>query len=960
MLSKRLGINYKTYNLIANKKDQNKEFGELCRFIPFFMHNLWENPESLAIILSNLNRSDSEIIANFIAHNLYENIFSSNKNEEQLIYLITLLLKEEMKKLKDDKIDLSKFLHDSSVEYILKEFILKKDVQSFFKENLVEIIKTIEMETSHIPMCFSPNIIAENIYKFENSNKDNNNKESTINSDMNKTIKNKAKMNLKIEKFNKEYLKPLELKDFNNALKNYNNKKEMKEFLEKKILDCQSNPKLYSTDKIIAEIYGYKESGKIFLYYISSFMEAINIINMIINNLLINSNSLPYSIKCICKIISILIEKKYPKENKVEQNAFLAKFIFQMLIFPIFKDPSLHLLINEYLISYKTMDKLRIIEEILNEFSLGQLFSDKTTFLPFNNYFIEKMPDLIEIFNNICQVTLPSFIDKLLNNQLPENYKYDYFKENSNENIFYRNICFNFDELYILIINSISFKDKISLDKTVISRLESKKDKLEELKKAADEKETNYFLLTDYINTEKYQKILDMKKDKEYFSLKEFKKIEDEEQNSQNNIIKIKNFFFALLYNYPTLLKNNYSERKLSKLINLLKELKNNSYINSSNYTSKQRIPYKWYLDSIIQYLPRLPYELKEKNYNGLLTELENEINNSIKNYNFNLLTEFTEYIKEMKKEKFYYENTKNIILDIDNNKMVHNIIEKDQIPVELIFNEKELTISPTEIKTKRFLFFPVKKSNIICETIKSFLNQFPNIKDESNIQKKLDLFECIKYFKIPESLDNYLNIIKEYLKEKKNINDNKKLEQISNKIYDYILENLNNKLYPDEPDKLDEIISKNCINVVWIDPSNLIKTKKNYVFDTYLPDAINYFQNIDKEKSPRKKLLCIKQIYTCIYNLGKFNEDKIEGADDEMPLLNYTFIKANPKNIYTNCKYIQLFLGDKQNKQEGNFITKILSICEKMAKFTYKDLYNMTESDFIFNCDLVKKGILY
>jgi hypothetical protein len=78
------------------------------------------------------------------------------------------------------------------------------------------------------------------------------------------------------------------------------------------------------------------------------------------------------------------------------------------------------------------------------------------------------------------------------------------------------------------------------------------------------------------------------------------------------------------------------------------------------------------------------------------------------------------------------------------------------------------------------------------------------------------------------------------------------------------------------------------------------------------------------------------------------------------MPLLNYTFIKANPKNIYTNCKYIQLFLGDKQNKQEGNFITKILSICEKMAKFTYKDLYNMTESDFIFNCDLVKKGILY
>ena len=103
-----------------------------------------------------------------------------------------------------------------------------------------------------------------------------------------------------------------------------------------------------------------------------------------------------------------------------------------------------------------------------------------------------------------------------------------------------------------------------------------------------------------------------------------------------------------------------------------------------------------------------------------------------------------------------------------------------------------------------------------------------------------------------------------------------------------------------------------------------------------------------------------IREICKCIYNLGTFNGDKIEGAEDEIPLLNYTFIKANPKNIYSNSKYIQLFLGDKENKEEGNFVTKILAICDKMIKFSFDDMINITESDYEVNCDLVEQGILY
>ena len=105
------------------------------------------------------------------------------------------------------------------------------------------------------------------------------------------------------------------------------------------------------------------------------------------------------------------------------------------------------------------------------------------------------------------------------------------------------------------------------------------------------------------------------------------------------------------------------------------------------------------------------------------------------------------------------------------------------------------------------------------------------------------------------------------------------------------------------------------------------------------MPDSINYLKQFEKEKSPRKKLLHLNDLFNCIYNLGKFNNDKVDGADDEMFLLNYTFIKAIPERIYSNCKYTELFLGDKKLGVEGSQLTKLLAICENMKDFTIENL---------------------
>ena len=71
------------------------------------------------------------------------------------------------------------------------------------------------------------------------------------------------------------------------------------------------------------------------------------------------------------------------------------------------------------------------------------------------------------------------------------------------------------------------------------------------------------------------------------------------------------------------------------------------------------------------------------------------------------------------------------------------------------------------------------------------------------------------------------------------------------------------------------------------------------------------------------------------------------------MPLLNYAFIKSKPAKIYSNCKYTEVFLGNKKYGIEGSQLVKIQGICEKMINMSIKDLFNITVSDYVFNCNL-------
>ena len=958
------------FKLVTDQEQQNKILGDINIYVPKFMNQLWKNPKSIATILLKADRNDIKSnLANFVVHNLYDFITSQSHKDEQLIYIIALLLKEELKSLKNIN---NFFFCDKRSAIILEELNKKKEVKSFFKMIMLEIIKKLEIRYSKEEFLFDPNNIRKRI-------------EEKMKNERNKR---KMTMNLsKVDKFIEEnnIFLDLDEKKLNNKLEEYKDK-EMRDFINELITKCKSEPNKYINDILKSQInFEDKYMSKYILYYYKkSYNQVVDILDMLFDNLVKNSELLPYSIRCICKIISIFINKQFPLSSKVEKNKVLVNFFFHTLFFPALINPNLDILINEVLISNLTKEKIQFIFlSILNNITLGELF-EKNMFTPFNWYVIEKMPKLIQFLNNICQVTLPPFIEKFVNDELPEDYEYDYFKENPEEDILYRNICYNINELNSLISNAQKFKNDISIDKKLLSKFQLNKKKIDKIRKSVileeinikdiidnvrfepritlnkvknKKKVINYFLLTDTITNNNLNKLLSINQEnKKYFNLKELKIFNSEEEKIENDIIKVKNFFFALLYNYPILSKYKYNPNKLTDMINILEELNSHSYKHSSIYKDNNYIPSNWYINSLIQKLPKLPKNLVENDYEELLKELENDITSSIKELNFEKLSIFIEYFKDIEKEKFYYENVKNIIVDIDLNKKAQVIIQTEQIAFDSKSKDNNFvqilsTLMKDKNKKEIFSNFYLKNiKNKTNNTIESFTNYFPNISKYQMIYN-IDIYKFIQENKIPEIIDNYLSLIRKDLKEK--IVDNERnIGIIYKKIYDYIMEKLYNKLFPKEPDLTDNIIFQNCYKHYWIEFSNLIKEKKNYIFDDYLPDTINYFQQFINEKSPRRKLLCIKKIFNSIYNLGKFNGEEINSADQEMPLLNYAFIKSKPENIYTNCKYTELFLGKKRLEKEGSQLTQLLALCEQMKNISYEKIFNISKENYYKNCN--------
>ena len=996
-------IKKENFNIKYELEDDIKKvagISELNAYLPDFIFSLFNQPKITSKLLLSANSKDmKETLSDFFCHNLYENILSPNYIEHNLLFLISFLLKEEINNM-DSKIlqkpekNLEIFLNNSTCGYILEQFQKNKDVQIFFKTILLNVIENLELSSANKEMIFDLNKIEEEIIT-KTKSRENNDELKKVR----KTGEEYISICLTDASFNNDYTfidictRPINLDYLKNLMNNYKDNSQMIGYLLYHMGKIENKKDIYNPDIFIKKDLEDNINVQLINEYQRIYDTTINLINELFKNLINNLYLLPYSIKCICKIIFSFIQKKFQKLNVFHQYALMAKFFFGKLFSPIFQDPGLGALINTFIISTTTIKNLEIISKIINNFVSGNLYQnnkEEESFMPFNIYFIEKMPELIQIFEGILKVELPSFIENFINDNLPEDFEYNFFQENPDEVVFHKSACFTVEDIYLIIElmeknsknifpkNKNLNEEELKLKKT-FEKLSSRKNKdiLKNMKNNTEyeilkvpiyhkkkkeitgykqekgRKIIKYYLITELLFNEKFSNIFNVKQNTKYFNLPIIKNMSNEEENIKNNIIKVKNFFCTILYNYRMLVKTDFEEGTTENTISILTELK--KFMKSSNNIIDGTFPSQWFVNSLLDYLNKIPKNLVEDDCEYLIKDIQNDVSNAIKLLNFEELSVLIDKMKFANRGKVYYENAKNLVIDIYLNKKAQSIVEKEIIEVEILMKynnkNKELKIEPPKKNEKHLNYLdsvfeePKKKSSKICNTIKLFTKNFPNLikyQDHYNI----DVLKIEKELEVPKKLNSYFKMVREHIKNNLNQIDEKEILKINDKIFDFVMEKLYEKLFPTNPNEKDEKISYKCEEFSWVQPKHFIEGKKNYDYDSFLPDLTYYLMLITKEKSIRKKFYNSKLIFECMQKLGKFSGEKEFGIDEQIKILNYVFIKAKPPHMYANCEFMELFIGNKTNEIEGQNLAELKVICERVAEMSVLDLNNVQKEE--------------
>ena len=483
MINERLKIDNKKYQLVDKNEDQCRFFKELNTYIPRLLFFLWNKPQVVSEILHNSDITPvREHLAPLIVNNFYENIISSNYIEDNLMYVIALLLKKEIDSLETPE-DSEKFLEETSCGCVLDQLRGKNDIKYFFKNIINNVIEKMEVEYSGTEINLNVKQIQEKYQKTKEEldrlyKKTGKKKKILDNEFYRKIIISNVfayeeddesgftipKDNIDPNLFNSKYIPDLTKNELENQIKLFENNKLMIDYCDLNIRRSKSDDE-YVNQKLLQNIFDSPISKEVLASYQIEFSKIINLINKLIDNLLNDLYLLPYSVKCICKIILLLAKKKFKDIKEVEINSFMAKFFIDKLFAPIFENPGLGASIDNIIISGTTKHNAAIINLALKKLTSGRLFKNgidkESDYTPLNWFFLDKMPEVYKFFDNITKVSLPPFIEKLINDELPSNFELDYFAENKDEVICHRSICYTLNDLVALLECMNKCKEKL-------------------------------------------------------------------------------------------------------------------------------------------------------------------------------------------------------------------------------------------------------------------------------------------------------------------------------------------------------------------------------------------------------------------------------------------------------------------------------------------------------------------
>ena len=976
-------------------KEPTDNLNQCFSYITNFLFSLRNDQELMFKIIQKASIDDSkECLSSLLINNYYENILSSNYIEIELLAIIERSLKFEIDKLNKSN-EYQKFLNDTVIGNILDNLINKTDIKSYFNMIFHDIIDKMENKTNDImPWNFNVSSIdkimsiikkeeekGNVIDKKNNLNKSNSYESSSMDlSFNNKSFEKEKEKN----DFLYKYIPDLNKKELINVIQNEENEN-IKEFIINQLSELVNDDLIYSNSNFLSDIYSCDNPSFILNYYQKNFKSCTEIIKELFDNLNENIHLIPFSVKCICKIISMLIKKKFTNITKVELNAFIGQFFFGKLFIPMFKNADYNALITSFIISKRTKLNISHLCIIINKLVSGKFFLQKenSCYTPFNWFFIlDILPCCFDFFNKLTNVNLPSYIEKLINEPENDNFYYDYFNENKNEFVLHKSICFSLNDFYTLF--SIVEKNKdFFLQEPILNGLdeEIKKQKLNERKMfkltiqkleikihletiinqlniESNIKKRNYFLKYNIVYNEEFNKLMNInqKPNQPNFSISEIKNIKNDDDVVKNNMIKIQNYISKILYNYSTLNKMDFSQEIKINTTNIFTELL--KFLKIRCFVINNSIPTKWYIYSLLKLLKTIPKEYKEDDYEKIYNILINNISESIKSLNFEKLSlifdklKYTERILQNLKHNLYAIN------ELETNNLIKDFVENYPLEVEIKYSIKRKSFeieksTQNQQELNNFLFeIEKKKKGIICNTIIDFTQKFPPLIYYQEKQG-INLFELEKEFNLPLKLENYFNLIKEAILRYKDFSQIKNKKKIYFNITNFVLTKIYDKIFPKEPEFEDIKILHNSVRLSWIEP-NVLLGKNNYNFDNFLPETKDLLVKLENGKSPLQKINCLNEIFKKITNIIQFNNqnDEFIGVDDSLPIFQYAVIKAQPIRLFSNYKYLNMYMNKElRNGPNDQLVTQIYVVGEFIKNVTYENFYGISKEQFNRNC---------
>ena len=797
-----------------------------------------------------------------------------NENEECLEMSLISIKDHIIKAYKEKKLD-----KNSSINSNLDNISTKSSNNIKIKEEIKEEIDFEKILFSDIPkskVIFKKNIELEAELEEESIRK-NNTEMKNENEDENKNKENENVI------YNDNYKRELTLENINDII-SHEKDPDLKEFYKYQIEHMNDDTDIYSNKGLLEVLndqcfQNYRKA--LVKKYKSNFLFIQKKLDLFLQSLIDKISSIPYTVRCICKIIYLLISKKFPLLPKYLRNSFVGKFIFEKSIFPVLNLENKNIIENK-IFGNGTKDCLHEIVTILDNTNKCLLFNSATDTEKtiFNHYLMEIVPILNKFFDKLIDVKLPKILDDMIENgqmKIEENIKdkmynfqekdminaenkekikvqdnqkdsinkdkkddiikkesqkniYDYFKENSDEILRLQCICFSMQDI-IFIINLINKNKKIF---TNLDRY------------------TFFSKTVDIIHADEYK--LDREISKDPGTIKFFLVFQDEKNSQLEKLMmqknKMDNYFEAGSESELICKRIKVCLKTILKGLNLLNN-KDFTYLNMAISSDKFFTALKYILEDLGE-LEEMKYKIPLKWYGQFISNNKNQLNQSYKENDFELLYDeiFNEESNILNELKLF----SSIVITRDgmNLRCAEKILEKIKydlkhiqgsikfLKIEKFVNTEEIEVC---IRTKEMEEY--KERNRKDKVVKK--------KDEknNNISPSIIIADGIKceHKIINEPLINFgqniLNINNNNNENKEEKNKNKKIPSHAYYINDFINKFANNSVTKNKTVKF-----KSLSNLVKEDILRGNRNNKIYEsFDNYINIIKSKIKNTEKNK---------------------------------------------------------------------------------------------------------------